>query len=275
MSRPVLAFTLIPLLLPSLPPATNGEARWAAMGHRIVVELAWDGLTPRARAAATGLLGGEVPGRASVWADEIRGARRETAPLHFVNIPLGAGAYDSATVCPRGRCIVSAIGSARATLADPAAPRVERQEALKFLLHLVGDLHSPVHVSDRNDRGGNQLGVTWRGRDTNLHAVWDDQLPRAWAVSEGRYLARLRATIRRMSPEERARAAAGSVEGWAMDGNALAERVVYRMPGGALSQPSYIRAAGPAMDLQLIRAGLRLARLVNQALDPGTSPVDD
>lgn len=245
------------------------------MGHRIVVQLAWDWMTPRTREAVRGLLAGESLAEASVWADRIRATRRSTGPLHFVNIPVGSASYDSAAVCPGGRCVVSAVAEAAAGLTRPGRPEAERGEALRFLLHFLGDLHQPLHVSDRGDRGGNEVRVVWRGRTTDLHALWDDHLLGAWSLSEGRYLARLRAVLRRMSPAERREAASGSVAGWAMDGNVVAGRVVYRIPAGDVNHPSYIRAAGPVLDLQLTRAGLRLARLLNEAFDPGARPSDD
>jgi hypothetical protein len=232
----------------------------------VVVELAWDHLNPRARGAVTALLAGESLGDASVWADRIRNERRETAPWHYVNIPAGARAWDSAAWCRDGRCVVSAVTRFRTVLSDPGASQAARAEALRYLLHFVGDLHQPLHVGDRGDRGGNDVKVRWRGKETNLHAVWDSDLLTAWSVSEGRYLQTLRGRIQRMTPEERGRIASGSVEGWTLDGGSFSRDVVYRVPAGGEIPPEYLRAAGPVLDLVLIQAGLRLARVLNEAL---------
>jgi hypothetical protein len=244
-----------------------GISKWGAMGHRLVVEIAWDHLTPAARAAAVSLLGGQSPGDASVWADSIRSFRRDTGPLHYVNLPAGERAWHPEKYCRSGDCVVGAVEKYQAILANRTAPAAERAEALRFVMHFVGDMHAPLHVGDRGDRGGNDVSVTWRGRKTNLHAVWDTDLLRAWAPSEGSYLKTLRRRIARMSPEDRAQAASGSIAGWAMDGNAISGEVVYRLPPGNDLGPEYLRSAGPVMDLAIVNAGLRLARLLNQALD--------
>jgi len=240
--------------------------RWGQLGHRLVAAIAWDHLTPPAREAATALLAGEPLGEASVWADRIRNERREGSPWHYVNIPVGARAWDSAAWCRGGNCVVGAVKRFRGVVGYAGASVRERSEALKYLIHFVGDLHQPLHVGDRGDRGGNDVKVVWRGRETNLHAVWDSDLLIAWSVSEGRYLQSLRRRIGRMTPEERDRLASGSVEGWAMDGSAFSRDVVYQAPAGAEIPPEYLRAAGPVLDLVLIQAGLRLARVINEAL---------
>jgi hypothetical protein len=240
---------------------------WGPMGHRLVAQLAWDGLTPRARHEVTRLLDGESLADAALWADRIRQDRRDTSPLHFVNIPAGAPAYDPDRYCRQDRCVIGAVEKYRQVLADSAAPRADRREALRFLLHFVGDLHQPLHVGDKGDRGGNGLSVTWRGKSENLHALWDSGLLEAWAPSEGGYLKTLRKNVQRMPAAQRAGVAAGSVVGWAMEGNALAANVAYQARPGESLGSAYLRAAGPVLDLAIARAGLRLARMLNEALD--------
>lgn len=241
--------------------------RWGALGHRLVAAIAWQHLTPAARRAATTLLAGEPLGEASVWADRIRNERREGSPWHYVNIPAGARAWDSTRWCRGGNCVVGAVKRFRAVVGDPGAPNQDRYEALKYLIHFVADMHQPLHVGDRGDRGGNDVKVRWRGKETNLHAVWDGDLLVAWSVSEGRYLQSLRRRIARMTPAEREQMAGGSAEGWAMDGAAFSRDIVYPVPAGGEIPPEYLRAAGPVLDLVLIQAGLRLARVLNEALE--------
>lgn len=263
-------FTLLLVGLSALS-ATDAApaAAWGAMGHRIVAQIAWDQLTPAARKAVTDLLEGEPLAEAATWADRIRSERRETGPLHYVNVPAGSAAWDSVRWCKDGACVVGAVNRYRDILADRNRPKADRAEALRFLIHFVGDMHQPLHVGDRGDRGGNDVKVLWRGKETNLHAVWDTDLLVAWAPSEGSYLRTLRRGVQRMRPETRRAAESGSVEGWAMDGTALAAQVVYQAVPGTDPGPAYLRAAGPVLDLTLTRAGLRLAALLNAALDPG------
>lgn len=265
----ILLTTLILAAVPSsVAPATSlAAARWGAMGHRLIVEIAWDHLTPATRAAVSSLLAGQPLGSAATWADSIRPGRRATGPLHYVNLPAGSAAWHPERYCPGGACVVGAVEKYRAVLAERSASTADRAEALRFVLHFVGDLHQPLHVGDRGDRGGNDVTVTWRDRQANLHSVWDSGLLEAWALTEGRYLATLRRRVARMAAEERTAAASGSVAGWAMDGNAVSAEVVYRLPPGNRLGSDYLRRAGPAIDLAIINAGLRLARLLNEALD--------
>ena len=273
MPSPILSFLAIALVsIPSIGHAAPDRGRdvagrrWGALGHRLVATIAWEHLTPEAREAATALLDGEPLGEAAVWADRIRNERREGSRWHYVNIPVGARAWDSAAWCRGGDCVVGAVNRFRRVAGDPGAPGRERAEALKYLIHFVADMHQPLHVGDRGDRGGNDTRVTWRGKATNLHAVWDGDLLIAWSVSEGRYLQSLRRRIARMTPAEREQMATGSVEGWAMDGAAFARDVVYQAPSEGEIPPEYLQAAGPVLDLVLIQAGLRLARVINEAL---------
>jgi nuclease S1 len=260
------------LLLTALLAAADATApvgpAWSAMGHRLVVEIAWDNLTPRARASVLDLLGAERLADASVWADRIRPERPATGPLHYVNTPTGQR-YDAARDCPSGRCIVEGVVRFRGALADPSATRTERVEALRWLLHLLGDLHQPLHVGDRGDRGGNEIRVSWRGRTLDLHSLWDDELVRAWAVDEGRYLASLRRTVARMTDTERMEVVAGHPADWAAEGNTAAHEIVYPPTSeGIPLGREYLRAAGPVLDRAFIRAGLRLAHVLNEVFDP-------
>lgn len=258
------------LALLALAPATlraDAALRWGALGHRIVVALAWDHLTPTARAAAERLLAGEALGEAAVWADKVRPVRRASAPWHYVNVPAGTAVWDADRWCPKEDCIVGAIHRFRRKLADAGAADSARAEALRFLLHFLGDMHQPLHVGDRGDRGGNDFKVRWRGKDTNLHSVWDGDLPTAWSVDEGAYLKRLRDRIARMTPGERIEMASGTIEEWVIAGGRLSRDVAYAAPEGGTIPADYLGKAGPVIDLVLLQAGLRLARILNETLD--------
>ena len=143
--------TLLVLLLPCLCHAWGGE------GHQLVALIAEEHLTPAARAAVKELLDGGNISDAEVasWADEIRRERRETSPWHYVNIPHDADHFDRARDGRDGDNIIDAIQRETKVLADKTQPREKRVEALKFVVHLIGDLHQPLHCVDRNgDRGG-------------------------------------------------------------------------------------------------------------------------
>jgi hypothetical protein len=131
---------------------------WSGEGHQLIALIAEDMLTPEAKAAAKELLDGANIADAEVvnWADEIRRERRETAPWHYVNIPHDARGFDRARDGRDGDNVIDALERQAKVLADKTQPREKSVEALKFVIHFVGNLHRPLHCADRNgDKGGN------------------------------------------------------------------------------------------------------------------------
>jgi hypothetical protein len=252
----------LPLLL-GLGLARPEAALWYDEGHRLVARLAEARLTPRAAEAVRQLLGGESLADAALWADRVRAERPETRPLHYVNIPLGAPAYDPARDCPGGRCIIAAIERHRLTLADARASPTARAEALRFLAHFIGDLHQPLHVANDDDRGGNDRPVRFLGAPKNLHEVWDGELMEASGLDEAAYYVHLRHLTDSLDPSALAR---GTVVDWAMEGHRLAALHAYRLAGDGTIDQAYAEANLPVVDRALAAAGVRLARVLNEAL---------
>jgi hypothetical protein len=150
---------------------------WDRDGHALVAELAQRQLTPQARQEVDRLLAiepGATMASVASWADEHRG--EHTAPWHYVNFPRdGQCHYEASRDCPDGQCVVAAIERQ----ADILAHRVDdesRLRALKYLIHLVGDVHQPLHAGFGDDRGGNRYQLQAFGRGTNLHRIWDHDL---------------------------------------------------------------------------------------------------
>jgi hypothetical protein len=160
---------------------------WGQEGHSIIAEIAQRRLDPDTLRKINALLGGEVS-LASIasWADDYRALHRETAGWHFVDIPFDQSVYDPKRDCnpDKGDCVIHAIARFQAAVSDCSKPLSDRSEALKFLVHFVGDVHQPLHVETRfgadgkDDRGGNDVPVTFFGQKTNLHALWDLYMPR-------------------------------------------------------------------------------------------------
>ena len=171
--------------------ATLPATRWWDLGHRIVARLADLRLTPHTRDAVREILDGQRMDDASVWADDIKNYRHDADPLHYVNIPLRTNIYVPSQHCPKGLCIIAAIEHDRRVLADPRARHDDKAEALRFLIHFMGDLHQPLHDADNADRGGNQRLVNFLGHDTNLHKVWDGELIDSSGVNQESYFAYL------------------------------------------------------------------------------------
>ncbi len=169
---------------------------WSALGHRLVGELAGRHLQPAAQAEVQALLAGEPDptlGGVASWADALRDSEPErskaTSTWHYVNAKGGGCDVQMARDCPDGNCVIGAIEAQRAILADRSQTAAARRDALKFLVHFIGDVHQPMHATNREDRGGNQFQISLRtdiipetyARDkyvggvmgTNLHSVWD------------------------------------------------------------------------------------------------------
>src|SRR6476659_9058510 len=150
---------------------------WGKTGHRVVAAIADTQLSGLARAHINEILGGaESLDEAANWPDEMRSApgafwQKSATPWHYVT--LHGIIYDHAP--PEGDAL-EALSHFRSVLQDPNASLADKQLALRFVVHLVGDLHQPLHVGKCCDKGGNDVKVSWFGKPTNLHAVWDSQL---------------------------------------------------------------------------------------------------
>lgn len=244
---------------------------WGPRGHRLVGHLAQAQLTDAARAEAKRLLAGEKePSLAGVstWADELRGSDpelgRSSAPWHYVNIGENHCRYERDTHCPDGDCVVEAINDQALILADRSRSDAERLQALKFLVHFVGDVHQPMHAGYGRDRGGNTYQVSLRGdggdsQGTNLHALWDSGLFRGLRDEE--------AHLARLAQLPASGTTALDAAGWAEESCALALAPgVY--PDGHIVGQDYVEAWRPRAEERIALAGRRLAVLLNDLLAP-------
>lgn len=250
---------------------------WGSQGHRLVARLAQNRLKPRAKQEVARLLQpGETLESIANWADTVRNARPETKRWHYVDILLEHNNYDPARDCrrsPFGDCIINALQEEHDLLANPARlelfklvltnsqeTRQARAEALKFLVHFIGDLHQPLHCADNHDQGGNALKVTFFGASSNLHKVWDtDILARAKTQQNAHRVDSLaRATAATLTAND-------SFVDWAMEAHRLAKDHTYQnIPANKRLGQAYFSANRPVVDGQLSKAGLRLANLLNQ-----------
>jgi hypothetical protein len=243
---------------------------WAPLGHRLAGRLAERHLTPQANAAVKELFEpGETMAEASTWADEHRRDIKGSGPWHYVDVPLDQDRYDDrfAGDTPEKGYIVPKIREFRAVLKDRSRPLEERRMALRFLVHLVEDLHMPLHVGDNHDRGGNDTQVRFFDEGTNMHRLWDgDMIARADA-DEDRWLANL---VAMDTHEARTKAMAGTVEDWATE-SLLAAREAYKdpatgrkiQPGTKLGEP-YQATNLPVARRRLYQGGVRLAMVLNE-----------
>jgi hypothetical protein len=145
---------------------------WGSEGHMIVAQIAQNNLTPKAKSAVAKILNNQSLASVANWADTIKNNQEwvHTKSWHFADIPDGED-YSSAEHNENGD-VVGAITEMVSTLKS-RTDDVSKENALKFLVHFVGDIHQPLHVGRPEDRGGNDIRITYEGKNSNLHALWD------------------------------------------------------------------------------------------------------
>jgi hypothetical protein len=241
---------------------------WGPEGHHLVARIAETQLTAAARAQLAAILGPDATiVSVSTWADEVRRSRPETGNWHFIDIPIDKGHLDMERDCPKGDCVIAKIADLRKAVRDASLPAEQRREALRFLIHFIGDMHQPLHSSDHNDRGGNEVRVVFQGRQSNLHSVWDSALLARIGTED-----QLFPELSREAARRRGKWSKGTVEKWAEEAHKSSRKVVY----GKLPKPQgadrpltldakYEQKADPLVREQLAKAGVRLAAVLNQA----------
>lgn len=248
----------------------SAAGAWGADGHRAIARIALACMSNDARQRAFAMLGGEQEFiAASIWADQVRKARPESAPWHYINIPYVAGTLDLSTQCQGGNCVVAKLDEFARAIGDASLIQPIRVEALKWVIHLVGDLHQPLHVSDDGDRGGNTVWVRIGGETAKLHAWWDTGLL-AWFGDSDDEMAEW--ATQRVTTAEVERWAGGATREWTMEAFTVARDFVYARSRGSNTRStpivlpeSYVADAEPILQQQLAKAGVRLARTLDEA----------
>jgi hypothetical protein len=210
---------------------------------------------------------------------------------HYVNLPHTAR-YHRARHCPHGRCSLETLLQQRAILADRRAPLPQRVVALAWVTHLIGDMHQPLHAGKQEDRGGNLTCVAWRGEPSrlvtlddslrcsgaNLHALWDGKIIEAVTGlahpdDASAFAQQLQPLLKRVKAAELPVTARTDaqwrpvVERWHAETHALI-RLESIYPEGNNVTPAYVQRHYQTMRLQVLRAAVRLAAMLRQALNP-------
>ena len=273
-------FTIFLILLVPLSPA---NAYWE-YGHETVAQIAEANMSAKARGNMHRLLRSapligtpKCPLRdikdASVWADCIKGNPLRwgyTSSWHYQNVDI-CKPFDLKSACAGGDCVSAQIDRNFALLKDRSLPAHVRLEALAFLVHFVGDLHQPLHAGDNADRGGNDLKASYGiAPGYNLHSIWDGLLAER-SISEDPVI------VRTFSADERSALGAGTTRDWSEESWAVSRDIAY--PRAVDGDPCSIKPGGPVtideadvlssraiLRLQVERGGLRLARLLEEAL---------
>jgi hypothetical protein len=239
---------------------------WGREGHRIIATVAEDHLNETTNVMIQSLIGNNHLYSIASWADDIRRERRDTAPWHYVNIPFG-NRYNASRDCPSPRsCVVEKIADFMKILTDKKAPREQRAEALKWVVHFVGDIHQPLHAA-KEAEGGNGIHVRFLNSDhcgpydCNLHGVWDTSMILHTGLKPDDYAERLEQLIK---SERLAGQDGGTAEQWANESVRLAQAGWVR--DGANLDEGYYQQEIKVVDRQIALAGLRLAKLLNDTI---------
>lgn len=250
-----------------------GAHAWGYDGHRISALIATDLLTPTAKAQLGVLLPGVQLADVASYLDDERMALKRQIPgsdkWHYNNIPVcGGGSRD---VCRDGNCATARIEQLSKALADKHMDQNTRAFAVKALVHLISDIHQPLHAADDHDHGGNEIQIGSR----NLHGEWDSGILKKLVRGQS-----VDSFARSLSSRNAGRFAGlqnGNAASWADDSHRLAVDVAYgQLPGFACGRQtpnldklpsSYYDAAGPVVVDQLVKAGARIAMVLNKALD--------
>lgn len=239
---------------------------WGALGHKTIGTIAERHLNQQAKDAIKNLLDGSSLSEVSNWADEVRRDPefKETAPWHYINLPLGLSKdqFEKQVLGMSQDNVYSALTKMEKQLKDPGTSREERINALKFIVHFVGDLHQPMHVSREEDQGGNKIQVNYDGKGTNLHALWDSRLLEHEGLNEEQLADRVdKATALQVKTWQNDPVIEWMWESYQISSTLYAE--VDKMTNRTISD-DYYRSHIPIVEDRLEKAGIRLAGLLNQ-----------
>ena len=258
-----MAGTVVALLLFFNLLAAAPALGWLDKGHRVVALIADANLSPEARQQIQEILpAGTSLADAAVWPDHEGRNFRDFDALHYVSIADSGAGYDQSRDCPKRNCIVEALNSFVAILGDKNTPLVVRRLALRYVAHLAGDLHQPLHTGRATDSGGTLIKVSYQGQSTNLHLFWDGNLVDLEAGSDEELAKRLGANV---SAEQRQKWQSGDAKQWTDESLMLARSQAYAIGESGELSDDYVDQGRSTVRTRLAQAGFRLAWLLNNA----------
>ncbi len=234
---------------------------WGQKGHDVIAYIAECNLTPSVLAKVEKILEGHSPVYYANWMDNASHTPEYsyTKTWHYINIDEGE-TLESMKKNPKGD-VLEAVNTIVEKLKRGVLSPEEENLNLKMLIHLVGDMHCPMHQGRLSDLGGNRRLVTMFGRSTNLHSVWDTQLPEAahkWSYTEWQQ------QIDRVSKAEKQKIQSGEVVDWVKETWLICCDIYADTPDSARLSYDYVAKYTPVVEQQFLRGGLRLARLLNE-----------
>jgi hypothetical protein len=237
---------------------------WGVVGHRAIGKIAENHLTPKAKAAVEKLLGTESLAMVSTYPDEIRSYQQYayTAPWHYVNLPDGLTyeAFSTQLKALDKPNVYKALLNCVADLKDPAKTNEEKVFALKFLVHLVGDLHQPMHTGHSEDSGGNAVKVKLMRKESNLHGLWDSGLIDYAGMSYNE----LAASCDHTSTQEAKQWQKEDVVKWTHESYEISRQLYAEAAQNPEFDYNYYPKHADIVKKRIAQAGIRLAGILNE-----------
>jgi hypothetical protein len=231
-----------------------GLISWGRTGHNVIGRIAANHLTDKARAGVAALLGNESLADVASWADETRD--RSTASWHFINVEPGLSFEDFQRQVASKVDVYTALLKEEGILADGNASREDRVNALKYVVHFVGDIHQPMHVSRAEDKGGNTIQVQYDGQGTNLHSLWDTKLLEHAGLSEDQ----LAQSFDKATPEQIKKWQGDRPMTWAWESYVISSQLYTEIgKNGNNIDDFYYAGHMPIVEDRIEKAGIRLA----------------
>ncbi len=241
---------------------------WGVTGHRVVAEIAQNHLSKKAKKEIKELIGNQSLAYWANWADFIKSDTTKVydhiSKWHYVDLPghISKDSFINSLHRLPGENLYTQIQAMQQQLADKALPLEKRRMALILLIHLVGDLHQPLHVGRDEDQGGNKISLYWFNDKTNLHSLWDTKLIDFTQYSYTEYANALDAD----SDSNINEYTKTSLDDWFWESHLLSDKVYDLSPIDAKLSYRYNYIFQKDLDTQLLKGGLRLAKLLNESL---------
>ena len=244
---------------------------WGVTGHRTIGKIAENHLSGKAKAAIQGLLGNESLADVSTWADEVRSQPeyKQTGSWHFLNLPLGLTypEFQKQVEAMKESNVYSALQQNEQELMSKNTTRTQKIEALKFIVHFVGDLHQPMHISRAEDKGGNTIQLSYEGKGMNLHSLWDTYL----LEHQGLSYEQLAEKYDQVTPQQIKQWQSDPLMKWIWESYEISSRLyaeVDAMKGRSIDEAYYKAHIGIIGD-RIQKAGIRLAGVLNEIFKNG------
>ena len=240
----------------------NTNPVWGKTGHRVVGAIADEYIKPSTKRALKQLLDHESLALVSTYADEIKSDERfdKFKPWHYVNMPLNSS-YEASEKNPEGD-LVTGIVYCKSIITDANSSKEDKAFYLRMLIHLIGDLHQPMHIGLKSDRGGNDLLVEWKSSPSNMHRVWDTDLIEDFGMSYSE-LADNRPFFTKQEVKSIQK---GSTLDWVAETHVLTKQIYASAQTGDNLGYRYTYAYFGIVKTQLHKAGIRLAQVLNDIL---------